>query len=215
MIAEIDSRQKIRTLEVDIDWIVKNNMDGYFKDLIPLIKKSKENVVSITKNELTEISNRLRGIDKDNMIEMGSIRNMIYISIKVLEHDIDKILNDYVDKNNISHLMEKYKHWWRFNETDEAKGQLKGYISTMMKDVSRASINIFEDKISNIVNDEIVGRTENAINKTLREKESSTKDILESLDNKEKLISEELKKIDKLKTEIGQINKLKSELDDC
>ncbi len=212
--SEIDGLSKIRTVESSIGWIVKKEVDKLFTFVSPLIKASKDNVILIVNKEMDEIATNLGEIDRDNTIEMGSIKNMIYMNVRELEYEVDRIIENYMDDNRISNLADEYKHIFWFNDTDGAKGKLKEYIQDMMKKIAREINNMFNDRINTIVNGSIVGNVERNIKNILNKKEENVNKIIEGLNQKEVLISEESEKIEKLESEIKKIDMLKAEIDE-
>ena len=163
---------------------------------------------------MDEITNSLREMDRDNTVEMGSIKNMIYMSVRELEYEVDSIIESHIDDNKISNLVEEYKHVFWFNDTDEAKGKLKKYVLDMMKDIAEKINNMFNDRINTIVNGSIVGNVERNIKNILNKQEENVNKIIEGLNQKEVLLSEESEKIEKLESEIKKIEMLKAEIDE-
>jgi len=211
--SEIDTLDKIKTLESSIGWIVKKEIDLFFQNISKLLKSSKEEVIASVKKEMNEIENRLRDMDRDNVVEMGSVENMIYMSVVELEYEAERIMANYLEDNKISNLMEDHKHLFWVNDTSGAKPKMKEYMQDMMTKIERGINTMFDDRISTIVKGTTIGKTEHNIRKILNDKEENVKRIANSLDQKQTLISEELQIIEDLENEIKKIEKLRTELD--
>ncbi len=210
--SEIDALDKIKKLENSIGWIVKKEMNAFFQDISKILKSSKEEVITIVKKEMNEIETRLRDMDRDNVVEMGSVENMIYMSVVELEYEAELIMANYLEDNKISNLMEDYKHLFWFNNTSCAKPKMKEYMLDMMTKIERGINAMFDDRISTIVEGTIIGKTEHNIRKILNDKEENVKRIANSLDQKQTLISEESQIIEDLENEMKKIEKLRTEL---
>lgn len=211
--SEIEALDTIKKIENSIGWIVKKEMDIFFQDISKILKSSKEEVITIVRKEISEVENRLRDMDRDNVVEMGSVENMIYMSVVELEDEAEQIMANYLEDNKISNLMEDYKHLFWFNETSAAKPKMKEYLRDMMRKIERGINIMFSDRITTIVKGTIIGKAEHNIRKILNDKEENVKRIANSLDQKQTLISEESQMIDNLKNEIKKIEKLRTELD--
>jgi len=212
--SEIDGLKKIKLLESSIGWIVKREIEGFYRLMHPLIKESKDDVISIVQREMDTIQNNLREIDRDNTVEMGSIDNMVYLHVKELEYEADRIIESYIDDSKISNLMEEYKHFFWVNDTDSAKAKLKEYISDMMKKIAREINGIFEDRIWTIINSSIIGNTESNIKMMLNKQKNSVVKIADGLDKKDTLIFQESETIKKLENEIKKIEELRGNINE-
>lgn len=210
--SDIDGIKKIKRLESDIGWIVKKEVNSLFVSLSPLIKSSKDEIITIVNNEMNEIENSLREMDRENSVEMGSVKNMIYLNVRELEEEADRVIKDHIDAKRIANLVDEYKHIFWFNETVEAKGKLKDYVLEMMNNIARKINSLFNDRIYYIMDDSIFGNVQKNIKNILDKKKENAKRILDGLDQKEVLISEESNIIERLTSEIEQIKMLKAQI---
>jgi len=206
---EIDSHSNIKSLKANIAWFAKAELKNYKDKIIKLIIDTKEEILQFVNKKFDEIEGILREIDKENSIDMGSINNIVFISVEELKHDMEAVRNDFLRDNQLSNLLDEYKKLIFKDRMEEAKPKLKEYIFDMVEKINNDLMERFIDRMSKISKKEIFGTAQNRINQILHEKEKHIDKIKDSLKDKQSLIDEELNIIESLNREIKEIEDMK------